>query len=154
MAKFFLLHGFRMEYSCGSSKNWGYRNGWDRRHSGKKYSTIGLSVLPADLATETADKEAKIKKLSYTYTKDGVETKGDIPAILWEEDFDGSKTMNAKAKNKYLYDVLMTNLSDAPKQENKPQVNAEAPKIPVASPSEAFEPLTEPVNNNMQELPF
>ena len=50
-------------------------------------------------------KEAKIKKLSYTYTKDGVETKGDIPAILWEEDFDGSKSMNAKAKNKYVYDV-------------------------------------------------
>ena len=128
---------------------------YNNKEEGKKYSTIGLSVLPADLATETADKEAKIKKLSYTYTKDGVETKGDIPAILWEEDFDGSKTMNAKAKNKYLYDVLMTNLSDAPKQENKPQTNTEAPKIPPMTPEQAFEPATNVnANPNVDPLPF
>ena len=112
------------------------------KEEGKKYSTIGVSVLVANLEAETVDKEAKLKKLSYTYTKDGVEVKGDIPAILWEEDFDGSRTMNSKAKNKYLYDVLMANVSDTPSQ------TTPAPKAEVKSP----EPTTKKEYND--DLPF
>lgn len=131
------------------------------KEEGQKYSKTGISVLPANLEAETVDKEAKLPKLTYTFTRDGKETKGDIPAIIWEEDFDGSKTMNAKAKNKYLYDVLMANLSDAPKQEQNssaPQPKAESPKnaVPTASPAQAFTPATNyiPDNPETDQLPF
>lgn len=125
------------------------------KEEGQKYSKTGISVLPADLVSETVNKEDKLLKLTYTFIKDGVETKGDIPAIVWEEDFDGSKTMNAKAKNKYLYDVLMANLSTSTEQDNKPK--AEAPKnaVPTASPSEAFQTTTNSeIDNNFDPLPF
>lgn len=132
------------------------------KEEGQKYSKVGVSVLNADLQAETVDKDAKLPKLSYTYTKDGVEVKGDIPAIIWEEDFDGSKSMNAKAKNKFLYDTLLANLSEAPKQA-APQApsatpKAETPKnaVPTATPQEAFEsiPAGTPTNNNFEPLPF
>lgn len=127
------------------------------KEEGQKYSKTGISVLPANLETETVNKEDKLPKLTYTFTKDGEETKGDIPAVVWEEDFDGSKTMNAKAKNKYLYDVLMANLSDTPKQEQAkptPQTTAEASSIPVASPSQEFEPATASSKVEHDDLPF
>ena len=123
------------------------------KEEGKKYSNAGISVLVADLQAETVNKEDKLKKLSYTYTKDGVEVKGDIPPILWEEDFDGSRTMNAKAKNKYLYDVLMANVSESSTsnttQEAKPK-NA----VPTATPQEAFPPAGEVSREGYNELPF
>lgn len=83
------------------------------QEEGQKYSKVGISVAHANLESETADKENKIQKLTYTYTKEGKEVKGDVPAVLWEEDFDGSRTMNAKAKNKFLYDTLLANVSDS-----------------------------------------
>jgi len=133
------------------------------KEEGQKYSKVGISVLPADLEAETVDKEAKLPKLSYTYTKDGVEVKGDIPAIIWEEDFDGSKTMNAKAKNKFLYDILMANLSEAPKQSTtQPTAQASTPKaetpknsVPTASPAEAFEEVVKTeMPQEYDQLPF
>lgn len=94
--------------------------GYNIKEEGQKYSKTGLSVAHADIQAETADKENKIPKLSYTYTKEGAEIKGDIPAIIWEEDFDGSRSMNAKVKNKYLYDVLLANVQVAPAQAASP----------------------------------
>jgi len=123
------------------------------KEEGQKYSKTGISVLPADLVSETVNKEDKLPKLTYTFTKDGIETKGDIPGIIWEEDFDGSKTMNAKAKNKYLYDVLMTNLSTSTEQDSKPQSKTQAP-LPPQTPSQAFEPATNVKEDNYQDLPF
>ncbi len=135
------------------------------KEEGQKYSKVGISVLPANLEAETADKEAKLPKLTYTYTKDGVEVKGDVPAILWEEDFDGSKSMNAKAKNKYLYDILTSNLTttttppptEPPVEDEHIGTTPRTPKkegIPTASPSEAFEPATNIKTEGFQELPF
>lgn len=104
------------------------------QEEGSKYSKTGVSVVLADIQAETVDKTKPLAKLTYTYTKDGVEVKGDIPATIWEEDFDGSRSMNAKAKNKYLYDTLLKHLSDTPKQEQapapqqKPTPKVEAPK--------------------------
>lgn len=123
------------------------------KEEGKKYSNAGISVLVADLQAETVNKEDKLKKLSYTYTKDGVEVKGDIPPILWEEDFDGSRTMNAKAKNKYLYDVLMANVSESSTsnttQEAKPKNT-----VPTATPAEAFPTAGEVSKKEYNQLPF
>ena len=127
------------------------------KEEGQKYSKTGVSVVLADVATETVLEADKLPKLSYTYTRDGVEVKGDIPPVIWEEDFDGSKTMNAKAKNKFLYDTLMANLSDAPKQEATPQPKAETPKnaVPTATPQEAFPMINEPATNpEIDQLPF
>lgn len=122
------------------------------KEEGKKYSNAGISVLPANLQEETVDKEAKLKKLTYTYTKEGVEVKGDIPAIIWEEDFDGSRSMNAKAKNKYLYDVLMANVSETNQTST---ATPSAPKpLPTASPAEAFEPATNVKTEIVDDLPF
>lgn len=98
------------------------------KEEGSTYSNAGISVLNADLEAETVDKDNKLPKLTYSYTKkDGEEVKGDIPPIIWEEDFDGSKTMNSKAKNKYLYDILVANTQSQPtaqapavKEESKP----------------------------------
>jgi len=97
------------------------------KEEGQKYSKVGVSVVPANIKEETVDKDNAPKKLTYTYTKDGVEVKGDIPAINWEEDFDGSRTMNAKAKNKYLYDILLANVSES-KQQEQPAPQAETKK--------------------------
>lgn len=123
------------------------------KEEGQKYSKTGVSVLPADLQNETVDKEAKLKKLTYTYTKDGKEVKGDIPATLWEEDFDGSRTMNAKAKNKYLYDILLANVSESPKSNTTQQ---EKPKnaVPTATPQQAFETTPKVKEQDYSDLPF
>lgn len=98
------------------------------KEEGQKYSKVGVSVVPADIQAETVDKENAPKKLTYTYTKDGVEVKGDIPSVVWEEDFDGSVTMNAKAKNKYLYDILMANISEAPAATSNSEIGVPPPK--------------------------
>ena len=128
------------------------------KEEGQKYSKTGVSVVLANVETETVLEAEKPKRLSYTYTKDGVEVPGDIPAIVWEEDFDGSRTMNAKAKNKYLYDVLMANLNienNTPQQ--TPKVETPKNAVPQGTPAMAFETIApENVNTNpkMQELPF
>lgn len=129
--------------------------GYNIKEEGQKYSKVGLSVAHADIQAETADKENKIPKLTYTYTKDGKEEKGDIPAIIWEEDFDGSRTMNAKAKNKYLYDVLMANLGETQSQSTPQQPSQSAnSSFPTASPEQAFEPASNFKAPEHNDLPF
>jgi len=107
------------------------------KEEGQKYSKVGVSVVPANIKEEAVDKDNAPKKLTYTYTKDGVEVKGDIPATQWEEDYTGARTMNATAKNKYLYDVLLANVSEskqqeqpAPKVETKKQEPADSSQLP------------------------
>jgi len=122
-----------------------------------KYANVGVSVVLANLATESVIEGAeKPKRLSYTYTKEGVEVKGDIPAVIWEEDFDGSRTMNSKAKNKFLYDILngyvaRIGAGDSAAQKPAP-TEAKAPVT--KTPAQAFEPATAkaPVEND--DLPF
>jgi hypothetical protein len=84
------------------------------KNEGDKYANIGVSVVLANLENESVLEGAeKPARLGYSYTKDGVEVKGDIPAVVWEEDYTGAKTMNQTAKNKFLYDTL-TKHSSAP----------------------------------------
>lgn len=120
------------------------------KEEGQKYSKVGLSVAHADIQSETADKENKIPKLTYTYTKDGKEVKGDVPAILWEEDFDGSRTMNAKAKNKYLYDILMANVGES--TQTAPQSSGQVPVT--KTPEQAFQPASTTQSETYNDLPF
>lgn len=123
------------------------------QEEGQKYSKVGISVAHADLEAETADKENKIPKLTYSYTKNGEEVKGDVPAILWEEDFDGSRTMNAKAKNKYLYDILMANTSQGTTNSTPSQAPPKN-QVPQGSPKEAFEPAGKVKEDKFDDLPF
>ena len=118
------------------------------KEEGAKYSKVGVSVFLADIQNETVDKELPLKRLTYTYMKEGVKVKGNIPAILWEEDFDGSKTMNAKAKNKYLYDILMANVTSGA----KPQTSTSTPQKPKTTKS--FTPATNVKKEEYQDLPF
>lgn len=102
------------------------------KEEGDKYSKIGVSVKLADLTSESLIEGAEaIAKLTYTYTgKDGVEVKGDIPATTWEESFDGVKTKNTKAKDKFLYDTLVKCTTEKPEasETKAPEPKAEAPK--------------------------
>ncbi len=100
-----------------------------------KYANTGVSVVRADLESESViEGAAKPTRLTYSYTsKEGVAVVGDIPADIWEEDFDGSRTKNSKAKNKFLYDTLMkhctqSNSTTAPSQAPAAQAQAPAPK--------------------------
>lgn len=122
------------------------------KEEGQKYSKVGISVAHADIQAETADKENKIPKLSYTYTKDGKEVKGDVPAIVWETDYTGATTMNATAKNKYLYDILMANVGESTQQ----TPSTPAPQTPVTkTPEQAFESLPAGgTTKDMDKLPF
>lgn len=101
-----------------------------------KYANIGISVVLADVANEVVIEGAeKPARLTYSYTsKDGKVVKGDIPAVLWEEDVDGSVSMNSKDKKKYLYEVLTKystsqTQSSTPSTENQAKPEAEKPKV-------------------------
>ena len=70
----------------------------------------------------------------------------------------GDTTWDWTEQTEFYYAKLTSILekfkNSTPATNAQSQTNTEAPRIPVASPAEAFEPLTEPINNNMQELPF
>lgn len=99
-----------------------------------KYSSIGVSVKTASLETEQVDEDSDLPKLKKSYTKkDGTKVEGEIPAIIFEKDFDDSWTKDAKARNKFLYQTLEAfvengNSTEAPKQpETKPTKTVAAP---------------------------
>ena len=101
---------------------------------GEKYSNCGVSVVLADLSNESVIEGAeKPTRLSYSYkNKEGVDVKGDIPADVWEEDIDGSRTKNSKAKGKYLFEVLNTyiaGLGSAAPTQSAPQASAPTPTV-------------------------
>ena len=124
------------------------------KEEGQKYSKVGISVAHANIEAEIADKENKIPKLSYTYTKDGKEVKGDVPATLWEEDYTGARTMNAAAKNKYLYDILMANVGESTQPDATAKVGAPRPKTATKTAAEAFEPVGKINKDEPDDLPF
>ena len=70
----------------------------------------------------------------------------------------GDTTWDWTEQTEFYYAKLTSILekfkNSTPATNAQSQTNTEAPRIPVASPTEAFEPLTEPINNNMQKLPF
>lgn len=70
----------------------------------------------------------------------------------------GDTTWDWTEQTEFYYAKLTSILekfkNSTPATNAQSQTNTEAPRIPVVSASEAFEPLTEPINNNMQQLPF
>ncbi len=117
-----------------------------------KYANIGVSVVLANLESESVVEGAeKPARLGYSYTsKDGTVVKGDIPAVVWEEDFDGSKTMNSKAKNKFLYDVLTKHTSGS----SQPSAQSPAESAPTTKePAKKAEPKKEAAEVH-DDLPF
>lgn len=127
--------------------------GYNFTPEGDKYAKIGISV-------SVNGEKIKSKMTNAYMNKEGVLVAGDIPALLWKKDALGKNKPTAvsqEAKNDYLLEVLKVQtdrLKWVQGEGQTAQVNTEAPRIPVASPAEAFEPLTEPINNNMQQLPF
>ena len=117
-----------------------------------KYAKVGVSVVLADLSNDSVIEGAeKPVKLTYSYTKDGVEVKGDIPAVVWEEDFDGSTSMNSKAKNKFLYDVLSKYSTS---QASSPSQAAPAATPTVAAQAKPAVAKAPPVEEEHDDLPF
>ncbi len=104
------------------------------KDDGATYGNIGVSVVLANLENESVlEGVDKPKRLSYSYrSKDGIDVKGDIPAIVWEEDYTGAKIKNESAKNKFLYEALNKFIaglsSQAPTQASTPAPQAAAPK--------------------------
>lgn len=119
-----------------------------------KYANIGVSIVLADLSNDSVKEGAdKLVRLTYSYTnKEGVAVVGDIPAIVWEEDYTGAKTMNQVAKNKFLYDTLMKYASAA----TAPQAPASTPaQAPAATPAPAVKaPAVKAPADEHDDLPF
>jgi hypothetical protein len=73
----------------------------------------GVSVRHADMHDKTVREDYILDKLTFSYTKkNGESFEGDIPEIVWEEDYDGSMKKNCTERNKYLYNVLMKYASE------------------------------------------
>lgn len=107
-----------------------------------KYANIGVSIVLADLANDSVKEGVdKLARLTYSYTsKDGVAVVGDIPAVVWEEDYTGAKTMNQTAKNKFLYDTLTKHVSTSATSSAQPTptpapTSAVSQSAPVATPA-------------------
>lgn len=114
-----------------------------------KYSTVGVSFKYADVEKEEVDKDTVIPKLTKTINKkDGTVIEGDIPAVTWEQDIDDSWTKNAKARNKYLFDVLKAYTEGTP-VDNTPAPST-APKK--EEPKNVMQPNTS--FDDSGDLPF
>lgn len=84
------------------------------------YKTYGISVKHADMTNKTVREDYPLARLTYTYTKKtGEKIEGDIPAIDWKENFDGSKVKDCFERNKYLYSILVNNSQESTKTSNK-----------------------------------
>lgn len=131
--------------------NWFLKKGDTINGNTVERNVKGLTVKVADTKIEPA----------LTYKTDE-NPKGDIPALVWKEKGD-KKVHSAASKEErsdYLYDVLVKE-TDRLKYEGtnsggtqSPQTNSEAPKIPTASPQEAFEPATNYKKEEHDDLPF
>ena len=91
--------------------------------------------------------EPKIERLTYSYTRkaDGVAVQGHIPAVIWTENFDGTKTANKSEKDKYLYSVLQQygTIDQAQAAPAQAAPVAQAP-APVAAPPVPQAPVAQP----------
>jgi hypothetical protein len=87
---------------------------------GSKYKTYGISIKHADMYEKTVREDFPLERLTYSYTKkDGEVVKGDIPAVLWKDNFDGSKVRDQFDRNKYLHEILTKHSSESTKISNK-----------------------------------
>lgn len=106
------------------------------KEDGQKYSTIGVSFKHANLEAETFDKEIKIERLKKTFIKrDGTIIAGDIPAIIFEKDFDDSFTKNSKERDRYLYNLLEAKVGEAVAEAETSVAATPAPVTPVVPTS-------------------
>ena len=82
----------------------------------------------------------------------------DVPKWDSTKDVDdfGKETIvySPKPTNKFYIDKFMALVENFKGQSQTAQTNTEAPRIPVVSASEAFQPLDETLNTNVQPLPF
>ena len=123
------------------------------KNDGDKYSNVGMSFKKADLEKEEAEKDPLPKLTKSFAKKDGTITEGDIPAIVFEKDFDGGWVKDAKARNKFLYETLVAFVEGTP-VDNTPAPST-APKAeakPAIQPDKSFE-KTKVVEDN-SDLPF
>jgi len=95
---------------------------------GSKYKSYGVSVKHADITDKTVREDFPLARLTYTYTnKSGELVNGDVPAVVWKENFDGSKIKDQFEKNKFLHEVLVKYASESVKVSNK-VTGGEAPR--------------------------
>lgn len=132
---------------------------------GTEYKNYGVSIKHADMQEKTVREDYPLDRLSYTYTKDGVETKGDIPATKWTKHVDGSMKKDQSEKDTYLYKVLEECATGSQKMSNKTS-GGEPPKAfegsvgtqtateaPAEKPAPKQEPKAKPVLVYEQEKP-
>jgi len=126
--------------------------GYNFTPEGDKYSKIGISV--------SVDGEKLKSKMTNAYYKGADFVEGDIPAIVWKKDALGKNKPTAvsqEGKNDYLLQVLKEQTDRLKWVQNTQSNNnqqTQAPKIPVASPEQAFEPATDFTEEEHDDLPF
>lgn len=80
---------------------------------GTDFKNYGVSVRHADMHNRTVREDFPVERLTFERNpKDGEHVPGDVPAIEWKKDFDGSMKKDCSARNKYLFDVLMKYASE------------------------------------------
>jgi len=118
-----------------------------------KYSTVGVSIKTANLETEKVDEDSDLPKLKKSYTKkDGTKVVGEIPEIIFEKDFDGSWTKDAKARNKFLYQTLEAFVENGNSVEETTTPAPKAEAKPAIQPDKSFDKVAPSVDND--DLPF
>jgi hypothetical protein len=122
---------------------------------GTEYKNYGVSIKHADMKERTVREDYTLDRLTYTYTKDGELHEGDIPAVKWEKNFDGTMKKNQDEKNAYLYGVLEKCATGSQKMSNKTS-GGEPPKAfdgTLGAPAEPAPKKEEPVTVYEQETP-
>ena len=127
--------------------------GYNFTPEGDKYAKIGISI-------SVNGEKIKYGMTNAYVNKEGVLVEGDIPPLTWKKDALGKNKPTAvsqEAKNDYLLEVLKVQtdrLKWVQGEGQTTQTNTEAPRIPVASPQQAFEPATNVNTKEHQDLPF
>ncbi len=113
--------------------------GYNFTPEGDKYAKIGISI-------SVNGEKIKSEMTNAYMNKEGVLVEGDIPALTWKKDALGKNKPTAvsqEAKNDYLLEVLKVQtdrLKWVSNGASTSQPQQEAPKIPTATPEQAFEP--------------
>ena len=113
--------------------------GYNFTPEGDKYAKIGISI-------SVNGEKIKSEMTNAYMNKEGVLVEGDIPALTWKKDALGKNKPTAvsqEAKNDYLLEVLKVQtdrLKWVSNGASPSQPQQEAPKIPTATPEQAFEP--------------
>lgn len=131
--------------------------GYNFTPEGDKYAKIGISI-------SVNGEKIKSEMTNAYMNKEGVLIEGDIPALTWKKDALGKNKPTAvsqEAKNDYLLEVLKVQTDRLKWVQGEstatpaPQQQSEAPRIPVATPSEAFDKVEkQEMPDNFEKLPF